>query len=278
MPSVKRFLSEVKQGVVPQTLWKYEDVGHTQDAKKELIEFVKFEETDNVIDSVKPTRLLQRILHLVTDPNANDVVMDFFSGTGSTGHAVLKQNHEDGGNRKFILVQLPVPLDKPESKLKTIADVTMERIRNYGERLKQEGTQADVGFRLFRTARSTLTKWQTQRAQSLAELNTLNFTGSGALIPGYKTQDVITELMLLEGFPLDSRVQQAPEFDDVVYVVTHPERSYRLLVCLSTDPLSDATAEEAAKYPKDTFVCLEASLTDQLKVRLADAVENVKTL
>ncbi len=277
MPRLKRFLSEVKQGVVPQTLWKYEDVGHTQDAKKELIEFVKFENTDNVIDSVKPTKLLQRILHLVTDLNANDIVLDFFSGTGSTGHAVMKQNHEDQGNRKFILVQLPVELDTPETKLKTIADVTMERIRNVGAALSIQNTKADVGFRLFRTSRSNLTKWQTKTARTVAELQGLDFTGGGALVPDYKTRDVLTELMLLEGFPLDSRVAQSPAFDDEVHVVTHPERSYRLLVCLSTDTLSDATVAEAAKYPKDTFVCLESSLNDQLKLRLADAVENVKT-
>ncbi|WP_291423093.1 site-specific DNA-methyltransferase [Deinococcus sp.] len=278
MPSVKRFLSEVRQGIVPQTLWKYEDVGHTQDAKRELIEFVGFENTDNVIDSVKPTKLLQRILHLVTDSNTNDIVLDFFSGTGSTGHAVMKQNHEDKGNRKFILVQLPVELDTPETKLKTIADVTMERIRNVGAALSSEKTQADVGFRLFRTSRSNLTKWQTKTARSVAELQGFDFTGAGALVPDYKTRDVLTELMLLEGFPLDSRVEQSPEFDDEVHVVTHPERSFRLLVCLSTDTLSDATVQATAKYPKDTFVCLESSLNDQLKLRLADAVENVKTL
>lgn len=63
-----------------------------------------------------------------------------------------------------------------------------------------------------------------------------------------------------------------------MHVITHPERSYRLLVCLSTDTLMDGTVEAAKQYPKDTFVCLESSLNDQLKLRLADAVENVKTL
>lgn len=278
MPRLKRYLSEVKQGIVPQTLWKYEDVGHTQEAKKELIEFVTFENTDNVIDSVKPTKLIQRILHLVTDPNSNDLVLDFFSGTGSTGHAVMKQNHEDGGNRKFILVQLPVELDTPETKLKTIADVTMTRIRNFGAALTGQDTQTDVGFRLFRTARSNLTKWQTRTAKNVAELGGLDFTGAGALMADHRTSDVLTELMLLEGFPLDSHIREDPEFDNLVQVVTHPERSYRLLVCLDTDTLQVSTVETLKKYPKDTFVCLEASLTDQLKIRLADTVENVKTL
>lgn len=277
MPRLKRFLSEVKQGIVPQTLWKYEDVGHTQEAKKELIEFVKFENTDNVIDSVKPTKLLQRILHLVTDPNNNDIVLDFFSGTGSTGHAVLKQNHEDNGNRKFILVQLPVELDTPETKLKTIADVTMERVRNVGASLKATGYQGDVGFRLFRTARSNLRKWQTRPIQSATDFGEL-YDSSSTLIPNYSSQNVITEMMLLEGFSLDSKIEQAPEFDDQVYVVSHPERSHRLLISLTPDTLSDQTVEQASQYPKDTFICLESSLTDQSKIRLADAVAKVKTL
>lgn len=154
----------------------------------------------------------------------------------------------------------------------------MERIRNVGTTLLKLNTSADVGFRLFRTSRSNLTKWQTKTAKTAAELRGFDFTGAGALQPDYKTQDVLTELMLLEGFPLDSHVEQAPDFDDVVQVVTHPERSYRLMVCLSTDTLSDGTVEAAKHYPKDTFVCLESSLTDELKIRLADAVENVKTL
>ena len=68
MPRLKRFLTEVKQGIVPQTLWTYEEVGHTQEAKKELLELVKFEDTSNVLDTVKPTRLLQRLLQLATSP------------------------------------------------------------------------------------------------------------------------------------------------------------------------------------------------------------------
>ena len=67
------------------------DVGHTQEAKKELIKFVKYEDTDNVLDTVKPTRLLRRILQLATTPSTHDIVIDFFGGSCTTGHAVLSQ-------------------------------------------------------------------------------------------------------------------------------------------------------------------------------------------
>ena len=120
MPRLKRFLSEVKQGRVPQTLWPYEEVGHTQDAKRELMESVKFQNTDNVLDTVKPTGLIRRMLQLATRATEDDIVLDFFAGSGSLGHAVMEQNQEDDGNRRFILVQLPQPLPIPEERLKTI--------------------------------------------------------------------------------------------------------------------------------------------------------------
>lgn len=96
MPRLKRFLSEVKQGRVPQTIWPYAEVGHTQDAKKSLLKYVQFEHTENVLNSVKPVELLQRVLQLTSKPNDNDIVLDFFSGSATTAHAVLKQNAEDG--------------------------------------------------------------------------------------------------------------------------------------------------------------------------------------
>src|SRR3990167_7463818 len=110
-PAQKRFLSEVKDGVVPQTLLLYKLVGHTQEAKKELIEFVEFENTENVLNSVKPTRLLRHLIRIGTKPSEDDIVVDFFSGSASTAHAILEQNREDSGNRKFVLVQLPEPLN-----------------------------------------------------------------------------------------------------------------------------------------------------------------------
>ncbi|MCV7137759.1 site-specific DNA-methyltransferase, partial [Mycolicibacterium fortuitum] len=95
MPRLKRYLSEVSSGRTPQTLWPYEEVGHTQDAKRALLKYVPFENTENVLNSVKPVELIQRILHLATDPSGDDIVLDFFSGSGTTAHAVLKQNAED---------------------------------------------------------------------------------------------------------------------------------------------------------------------------------------
>ncbi len=118
VPRLKRYLSDVKEGIVPQTMWFYKDVGHTQEAKKELLELVEFESSDNVFITPKPTRLIQRILQIATDKDS--LILDSFAGSGTTGHAVLKQNAEDGGNRRFILVEMDEGIAR---------NVTAERIK-----------------------------------------------------------------------------------------------------------------------------------------------------
>lgn len=148
VPAIKRFLSEVKAGRVPQTLWTYDEVGHTQEAKKELIGAVTFPNSDSVFETPKPTRLIRRMLQLATRADEDALVLDFFAGSGSTMHGIFAQNAEDGGNRRCILVQLPEPLAGMElGSLRTIAEITKERLRQAGKKI-QEGhpqmTQMDV--------------------------------------------------------------------------------------------------------------------------------------
>ncbi|WP_262905064.1 site-specific DNA-methyltransferase [Hymenobacter pini] len=102
VPAPKIFLSEVKQGVVPQTFWSYEEVGHTQDAKKEVLTILP--EADSFFSTPKPTRLVERVIQLAT--NKDSIVLDSFAGSGTTAHAVLKLNQQDGGNRRFILTEM----------------------------------------------------------------------------------------------------------------------------------------------------------------------------
>jgi adenine-specific DNA-methyltransferase len=120
IPQLKRFLSEVKQGVVPQTMWFYGDVGHTQDAKKELLQLVEFSDSESVFVTPKPTRLIERIVQIATSPG--DLVLDSFAGSGTTGHAVLKLNQAmvDQAPRRFILVEI---------EAKIARQVTAERVR-----------------------------------------------------------------------------------------------------------------------------------------------------
>ena len=158
MPRLKRFLHESRGGKTPQTLWTWEEVGHTQDAKKELLRYVNFQNTENVLNSVKPIGLLQRILQLAGKPNEGSIILDFFSGSASTAHAVLKQNFEDGGNRRFIAVQIQEALPKPELGLTSIFEMGLTRIKNFTKEITANSTvstkSADWGYRVLRTAHS----------------------------------------------------------------------------------------------------------------------------
>ena len=114
VPAIKRFLSEVKEGLVPQTIWTYRDVGHTQDAKKMLLQIFP---DDLPGFTTKPVELLKRILLLSTDKDA--IVLDSFAGSGTTAHAVLALNQEDGGSRRFVLIECEDYADS----------ITAERVR-----------------------------------------------------------------------------------------------------------------------------------------------------
>lgn len=157
MPRIKRFLSEVSVGRTPQTLWPYSEVGHTQDAKKTLLKYVPFEHTENVLNSVKPVQLIRRILQLGTDAAGEDVVLDFFSGSGTTAHGVLAQNAADGGRRRFIAVQIHEPLPTPEPAFDSILGMSTNRIHNVAEEISRadaSGATGDLGYRLLRVSDS----------------------------------------------------------------------------------------------------------------------------
>ncbi|MFS2151992.1 site-specific DNA-methyltransferase [Rhizobium sp. Rhizsp42] len=154
-PAVKKFLSEVSSGRTPQTLWFYNDVGHTQDAKKTLLKYVPFEHTENVLNSVKPVELLQRIVQLATKPEEDAIVLDFFSGSAPTAHAVLLQNRMDGGNRRFIGVQIAEPLPIHEPKMRTIFDMGRLRLTKVIEEFNAEGDEV-MGFRVLKLDTSNL--------------------------------------------------------------------------------------------------------------------------
>jgi site-specific DNA-methyltransferase (adenine-specific)/adenine-specific DNA-methyltransferase len=127
IPQLKRFLTDVKQGVVPQTMWFYSDVGHTQDAKKELVSILDFADSQSVFITPKPVRLIERVIQVSTTPG--DLVLDSFAGSGTTGHAVLKLNETFSVQepRRFILVEI---------EQKIAREVTAERVRRVAEGYK----------------------------------------------------------------------------------------------------------------------------------------------
>lgn len=151
-PVPKLFLTEVQDGVTPMTIWTYDEVGHGQEATREFRNLME----KSVFTNPKPLRYMNRMLQIGC--NKDSIILDFFSGSSTTAHAVMQLNAEDGGNRKFIMVQLPeeTPEDSEARKAgyNTIPEIAKERIRRAGKKIKEESpltTQnLDTGFRVFR--------------------------------------------------------------------------------------------------------------------------------
>jgi adenine-specific DNA-methyltransferase len=249
-PQLKRYLSEVQQGIVPTTYWSYEEVGHTDGARKEL---KKIFDGAAPFDNPKPTGLIKKTLQVATGPN--DMILDFFGGSGTTAEAVMRLNAEDGGSRQFILVQIPQPIDakkqkeahnfvtdtlgKPEA---TIFEITAERIRRAGAKLKAEKPELDTGFRVFELTDDPdaliLQKPLAEATQAdLAMLQTAIATPQPDQLPR-----ILYNLLLAEGLPLSTRI-------DPVQAEQHPQALYRagdvliILAAVDTEELRQALAQ-----------------------------------
>jgi adenine-specific DNA-methyltransferase len=280
VPQVKQFLSEVKQGLTPRTLWEYRDVGHTQEAKQVLLDRVQFEYTDNVLNSVKPPRLVQRMLQIATTPSSDDIVLDFFAGSAPTAHATILQNAADGGNRHLICVQFPEPLPKPESKLKTIADIGTERIRCVGkgaDSAQQSGLQLDskpdVGFRLYKLAGSNFKTWnadyQLENANAVADQLRLHIDH---VLPDRSQADILLEILLKAGYPLTADIREIPLHGQPAFSISNGN----LVICLESHIESDTLRAAMALDPKPIqVICLDHAFEgiDELKTNIVLEME-----
>ena len=240
VPRLKRFLTEVQSGRVPQTLWTYEEVGHTQEAKKELIAAVTFPNSDSVFDTPKPTRLIKRILQLATEADEAALVLDFFAGSGSTLDSVYQKNLEDSGNRRTILVQLPVPIKEGGSEeLKTISDVTKARLRRAGKKIKDENPMfaGDLGFRVLKLDSSNILPWDPDHA----DLDQVLIKNVEHLKSDRSDQDVLFELLLKLGLELTVPVALREIAGKTVYTIG----AGALYVCLDRS-IAVAEAEPVA--------------------------------
>jgi adenine-specific DNA-methyltransferase len=272
-------LSEVKAGRVPQTLWTYDEVGHTQEAKKELMAAVGFPNSDVVFDTPKPTRLIRRILQLSTSPESPDLVMDFFAGTGTTMDAVFAQNAEDGGKRRCILVQLPEPLVGAEDAGWTsIADITRARIKGAGARHKAGGApfDGDVGFRTFRLDTSNISAWEPRQNDLAKSL----FDHLDHVVSGRSNEDLLYELLLKLGLDLCVPTQAR----QIAGKVVHSVGGGVLLTCFDqsisvadSEPLALgilAWQKELATAGEVTCVFLDSAFeNDVAKTNLAAILE-----
>ena len=209
VPRQKRFLRNVKQGITPMTIWKYKEVGHSQEATKKLKELF-----DGMMffDYPKSVDLIKRCIELYS--NEETIIMDFFSGSATTAHAVMQLNAEDGGNRKFIMVQLSEETDEKseayKAGYKNICEIGKERIRRAGKKILEDNKDKDgienldIGFRVLKTDTSNMKDVYYKPG----ELNQ-NFldTLTDNIKEDRRGEDLLFQVMLDLGIPLSSKIE-----------------------------------------------------------------------
>ena len=258
MPRIKRYLSDVQQGMTPITIWKYLDVGHNQEARQEL---KKIFDEKAYFDGPKPIRLLNRIL-TIANVKKDSLILDFFSGSATTAHAVMQLNAEDGGKRKFIMVQLQEECaensEAYKAGYKNICEIGKERIRRAGKKIKEENpltTQdLDIGFRVLKCDSSNMEnvyytpKEHMDKQQSLFVDN---------IKEGRDDEDLLFQVMLELDTPLSSKIIKTEIAGKVVYNVAQGH----LMACFDKD-VTDKVITAIAKEMPSYFVMRDSSLAN----------------
>lgn len=270
-PRLKRFLSEVQDGVVPSTWWPFEEVGHNDEGQKETAELIG----PKVFSTPKPVRLLKRMIELGS--GKDDIILDFFAGSGATAHAAVDMNVLDSGQRKFVLVQLPERTDREDYP--TIADITKERVRRVIKKITEDAStkldlknkKLDLGFRVFKLAQSNFRAWDAEGAKDPAALATQLDLHVDHIRQQRTDDDILYELLLKSGFPLTTPVEKKTVEGKTVYSVA----SGALVICLDR-ALTLELVRAIADMKPERVVCLDEGFAgnDQLKT---NAVQTFKT-
>lgn len=263
VPCIKRFLSELKfDGMAPTSILFYKDVGHSQEGAKEVVALFG---DKGVFDGPKPVRLLQR---LITLANLKDdsIVLDFFSGSATTAHALLKTNAEKEKHCKFILVQLPeeVSETKKDQGYKTICEIGKERIRRAGKKIKEESpltTQGlDTGFRVLKLDSSNMEDiYYTPKDISQANL----FSLVDNVKPDRTAEDLLFQVMLELGATLDSKIATEVVSGKTIYNVAD---GY-IVACFDKDVTDEVVTTIAKMHPlyavlRDTSMATDSTATN----------------
>ncbi len=273
-----------KFGFIPMSTNLPDDIGMTKEGTKEIVDIFD----NKVFGFPKPIALIQYLVKAVTSskPDNEDIILDFFSGSATTAHAIMKLNAEDQGNRKFICVQLPEVCDEKsdayKAGYKNICEIGKERIRRAGKKILEEATKEtvdvaqygesydvdavtskhknlDIGFKVFKLDTSNLKTWDGTPIQNnqidmfYERLNSMIDT-----IKDDRTDmDVVYEVMLKMGIPLDVEVQYMEINDKIAYIVG----DFILMICLA-DKITAEDIEAMAQYAPAKIICAEAGFAD----------------
>lgn len=277
VPCIKRFLTELKfDGMAPTSILFYKEVGHSQEGAKEVVSLFG---DKGVFDGPKPVRLLQR---LITLANLKDdsIVLDFFSGSATTAHALMKTNFEKGTDRKFILVQLPEAVsDKKKGQgYSTICEIGKERIRRAGKKIMEEleakkadnglfdkesePTRLDVGFRVLKLDTSNMQDvYYTPEDSSAATLFDDNVK------PDRTPEDLLFQVMLECNLPLSAKIERKTIAGKDVFSVNDDY----LIACFDDD-VTEIVITEVARRKPYYFIMRDSSLSSD---QVADNFEQI---
>ena len=256
VPRLKRFLNELQDGMTPTTIWKFQDVGHNQEGRQEL---KKLFDDKGYFDGPKPVRLLNRVIQ-IANTNEDSIILDFFSGSATTAHAVMQLNAEDGGNRKYIMVQLPEETDEKseayKAGYKNICEIGKERIRRAAKKIAEENPEAkfDGGFRVLKCDSSNMKEVYYNPAEYEPSL----FSRLEDNIKEDRTpEDLLFQVMLDLGVLLSSKIEATTIAGKKVFNV---EDNY-LIACFD-DNVTEEVITEIAKQKPYYFVMRDSSMAN----------------
>ena len=268
-PATKLYLSEVQSGLVPRSIWLHDEAGHTQDGKRELMSL--FPEC-SVFDTPKPTKLIRQIIKIAT--NNDDIVLDFFSGSATTAHAVMQLNAMNtDSKRKFVMVQLPEMFDENSevylNGFSNLCEVGKERIRRAGKKIKEESpltTQdLDTGFRVLKLDSSNMQDvYYTPSEFNEQKLFDDNIKPDRL---GNDGEDLLFQTMIELGIELSAKIEKRSIAGKTVWSVSD---GY-LMACFDEE-VNETTITEIARQQPYYFVMRDSSLAND---QVADNFEQI---
>ena len=286
-PRIKRFLTELKfEGMAPTSILFYKEVGHSQEGAQEVSKILD----GGFFSGPKPIRLMRRLMTLA-NLEKDSIIVDFFSGSASTAHSVMELNKDDNSNRKFVMVQLPHKCEEnseaAKSGYKNICEIGKERIRRAGAKILEEAKSnkdmfsednpLDVGFKVYRLQNSNFVKYTPVEGQDEDSQNKLfeEFEKNQIpLVQGWKAENVLTEIILKQGFALDCTKEKVDSFKkNTIWKITDSadavSKKIKLYVCLDNF-IEEETIKNLTLNDDEKFICLDAAIDDSAYARLAD--------
>ena len=267
-PRVKKFLSEVKQGKTPQTLWTFDMVGHTQTAKRELDSLMEC----STFDTPKPVKLIKKILELSLKDD-NDIILDFFSGSATTADALIQYNAENNSNCKYIMVQVPEKCDEKSNSYKngyeTICDIGEERIRRASKKIKEEtSANIDYGFRVYKVDSSNM-KDIYYKPSEISQANLFDYITN--VKEDRNAEDLLTQVMLDLGLTLDLKIEEKRVMNNKIFYVAD-----NALVACFDDKVNIDIVDEICKCNPLKVVFKDISFkTDKDKINLEERIKKL---